>query len=336
MVDRPDLKKFVNSLKVPFIGTGRSASGAATGICEDDEAIGALAAEYLLGRGFKHFACYRTDAGEAAILRERSFSKAVKKAKSSVKTIAGNRFRVRGERNWSNYTGWLAGELAALPRPVAVFCIDDRMALGVIDACMQHGIRIPDEVAVLGVGNLEIACECSAVPISSIRIDFESLGYEAAKLLDRVLNGESLPAKPVLLAPEGIEERRTTYTLAIESPAGSRALRYMLDHLATPISISEVAQAGGLTLRQLSYITQKHLGMAPARLLEDLRFTNACEILRSTDQKVATIARRCGLGTALRLQRIFRKRYKTTPSAWRRASHPLIPQMPHNAVGRSG
>ena len=125
------------------------------------------------------------------------------------------------------------------------------MALRVTEACVASNIEIPGDVAVLGVGNLELACECSAMPISSVRIDFERMGYESAAQLDRILDGT--PIKHSVIHSAGIEERRSTYTLAVEDPAGRKALRFMLDHYNEPIGIDSIAAAGEMTRWQPNY-----------------------------------------------------------------------------------
>jgi len=325
MVGRPRLGKFVRSLDVPVVDVTHQNAGAIPRIHEDEHAIGVLAARYLLGLGFKHFACYRTDSLDVSMARRDSFAVEITGSGYPMADLLWDRYNAEQGRDWSRRMDWLSRELKALPKPAAVFCIDDRMAVGLIDACRESGIRVPDEVAVLGVGNLEIACESSPVPLSSIRIDLEAFGYRAAELLDRLLSGEAPPSAPVLLPPEGVEERRSTYTLAVDDPSGRKALRFMLDHFTSPIGVRETCEAGGLTRRQLTYITQKELGIAPARLLEDIRIKKACELLSTTNYPVKRVAHETGLGTPLRLQRIFRKRFETTPTAWRKSQASVSP-----------
>jgi len=218
---------------------------------------------------------------------------------------------------WKARKQWLSDRLKQLPKPVAVFCVDDRRALSLVEACLDVDIEIPNEVAVLGVGNMELACECSAVPISSIRLDFEKRGYESAAMLDRILDGEQV-TEPLILPFAGIEERRSTYTLAVDDERGRKALRFMLDNFDQPIGVNDIAKAGGLTRWQLTTMTKRDLKSTPTQLLEDTRVHKACDLLRTTNYPIKRVAYETGLGTALRLQRIFRKRFETTPSAWRK------------------
>ena len=318
MAGREALVEFIQSLKVPVVDVTHQTDSPYPRIHEDDHAIGVHAAEYFLNLGFRNFACYRTDPFAVPTVRSDSFAKVIQEAGYPTQHLLWDRYRRKDGRHWKRRKDWLARELGKLPKPTALFCIDDRMAVSVIETCMECGIRIPDEIAVLGVGNLDIACECAAVSLSSIRIDFEALGFQAAELLGRVMDGETPPAEPILLPPGGIEERRSTYTLALDDPAARKAVRFMLDRYTDPITVADAARAGGLSRRQLTYATSKELNTGPARLLEDIRFKQACELLRTTNFTVERAAYETGLGNALRLQRIFRKRLNTTPSAWRK------------------
>ena len=311
---------FSESLEIPVVGVTYERPDVFTRIHEDDEAIGKLAADYLLGLGFKHFASYRTGPQDVGEIRESSFVSAVKKAGAQVTPLFWKRPAKPKGKDWAQRNTWLARKLKALSKPAAVFCIDDRMAVTVIEACQDSGIRVPDDIAVLGVGCLEIASACCGVSLSSIRVDFRKLGFQAAELLDRVLDGEKTPTDTVLLAPEGIEERRSTYTLAVDDPAARKAIRFMLDNFTSPIGIPEMLEVAGITRRQLTYITEKELNRTPARLLEDTRIDKACELLETTNFPIKRVAYETGLGNALRLQRIFRKRLQTTPTDWRRGA----------------
>jgi LacI family transcriptional regulator len=320
MAGSPEILRFIESLQVPVVDITEQFDNEIPRIHEDNQAIGALAARYFLDIGFAHFAYYRTDAYNVATARETSFAREVEDAGFTVTGLFPK--PANAPKAWAQRKAWLRQQLTELPKPLAVFCTDDRLAVSLVEACFDCGIRVPDEVAVLGVGDLEIACECSAVPISSVRIDYQALGYQAAELLDGLMRGDP-PPESALLPPSGIEERRSTYTLAVEDPVGREAVRFILDHFSEPIGVSQMTEALGITRRQLTSATQRALGVPPARLLENIRLERACETLLATDDTVDGIARRTGLGTALRLQRIFQRRLGTSPGVWRKANRPL-------------
>ncbi|MBT3194179.1 MAG: substrate-binding domain-containing protein, partial [Verrucomicrobia bacterium] len=309
MVQSKEALDFIEKLNVPCPSIG--------GIAPQE---GSEAADYFIKLGFRHFACYTADPSSmVSQLRIEGYEQRLAESGLSATTLAWNESGSENSVAWESRKRWLVSKLKKLPKPVAVFCMDDRMALSVVEACVEVCSAIPNEVAVLGVGNMELACECSTVPISSIRIDFETLGYEAAAQLDRIMDGESV-TESYILTPNGIEERRSTYTLAVDDERGRKAIRFMLDHFNTPIVIADIAEAGEMKLHQLAYILTEELGTTPAKLLEDVRIKKACELLSTTNYPIKRVAYETGLGSALRLQRIFRKRFETTPSAWRKAA----------------
>ena len=308
MVESREASNFIRTLNLPQ-----------PNVVVDSEGIGRQAADYFLQLGFRNFACYAADySTRGAGIRLGAYRERVKEAGFPTTSIAWSNTHSDDGVEWDARREWLVEELTKLPKPVAVFCTDDRVALRIVEACCAAEIDIPNDIAVLGVGNMEPACECSAVPLSSIRIDFEELGYQRAARLDRMLDGET--CERTMFPSAGIEERGSTYTLAVDSTAGRKALRFMLDNFASPaIGIGEICEAGGLARRQLTRITRKELKTSPGRLLEDARIRKSCELLRTTDYPIKRVAYETGLGNALRLQRIFRKRFQTTPTDWRRA-----------------
>lgn len=313
----PEYASFTQSLGVPVVGVTGNTAAPFAGIREDDDAIGRLAADYFLGLGFQHYACYGLAPLPISTARSASYSRRLAAAGFEPYAIPWELDRTGKKRIWSHRMARLAQKLEALPKPIAIFCVDDCMAVDIIETCMQCELRIPDDVSVLGVGNLEMACECSVIPISSIRIDFERYGFQAAELLGQILDGAAAPAEPILIPPSGIEERRSTYTMAVEDPAGRRAMRFMLDHFSSPINTGDVAAAARISRRYLTTLMRKELGKPPAELLEDIRIRKACELLKTSDYPIKRVAYDTGLGTALRLQRIFRKRFNMAPSQWR-------------------
>src|SRR4029077_2886997 len=103
----------------------------------------------------------------------------------------------------------------------------DCVAADIVDACIEAELQIPEQVAVLGVDNDPVICDCVQVPLSSVRHDLEGMAYEAAALLDRLINGEPPPNIPKRIPPRGVVTRKSTEVLAVEDPKVSAALKYI-------------------------------------------------------------------------------------------------------------
>src|SRR6266404_7844875 len=112
--------------------------------------------------------------------------------------------RASRHMNWTLRRRWVIHTIRSLRYPLGIFCYNDCVAADIVDACIEAGIRIPDQVAVLGVDNDPVICDCVQVPLSSVRHDLEGMAYEAAALLDRLINGEPPPNIPKRIPPRGV------------------------------------------------------------------------------------------------------------------------------------
>ncbi len=132
--------------------------------------------------------------------------------------------------SWNREKRGLAKWLRGLPRPIGIFACYDIQAQKVLEVCRELGIAVPEEIAVLGVDNDQLLCELADPPLSSVICNTQRTGFEAAALLDRMMNGEQIDSAPVLVAPLGIQTRHSTDILAIDDPDIVVALRFIREH----------------------------------------------------------------------------------------------------------
>ena len=142
---------------------------------------------------------------------------------------------------------------AELSKPVAVLADHDVAAHDLADMCQLLGLRVPDEVAILGVDNDELECQLAFPPLSSVAIPAERIGFEAATLLDRMLSGQRVSNEAVYLPPVRVVTRHSTSMFAVDDPIVTAALHYIRNHLAEPLNVSTDAAeswfAGGCSNR---------------------------------------------------------------------------------------
>ena len=210
-------------------------------ICEDNHAIGCMGADYLCERQFRHLAVYRMADEPFTVERMEGFTRRLEEKGFQAEDLFWNDDEQSGRENWHARKTWLLRKLKALPKPAGIFCIDDRMAVSVIEVCVEAGIDVPHEISVLGVGDMELAGDYSPVPLTSISIDFEAFGYRAAAMLGDMLEGKQLPEQHVRIAPAGIKERISTSTFALTHPDGQVAMRCLLERAFEPVTPSDVA-----------------------------------------------------------------------------------------------
>jgi LacI family transcriptional regulator len=285
----------------------------------DNSAIGRLAAEHFLERGFHDFAFYSWPLVYVNQVRREAFFKALAAAgvrRRNIHEIHQSPARLLG--NWKVHEADIKRQLDKLPRPLAVFAGQDNLGANLIEICHWSGISIPEEVAVLGVDNIELLCRGMMVPMSSIDTRLDELGYAAAEQLERLMDGKlKNTAAPILIPPKGVVTRRSTDVLAVRHSSIVRALAFMKEHSHRPITLGQISERVGMSKRGLEKAFLKHLGSTPAEQLRHLRLAKAKKLLVETDEKIEAIAHECGYSNSSNLGLAFNRDCGMSPRAYR-------------------
>lgn len=288
-------------------------------VSTDDLATGRLAAEHLLERGFTSFAFYEFGKSrESADRRYQSFSQTLEEAGFATNRLAWEAVEQDDQDPWLERLPWLAQNIRRLDKPVGIFAVNDQAAVEVIEACLMKSIAIPDQVAVLGVLNMELFRHCTTVGLSSIAFDFDQITEAACALLQRMMEGEPAPDAPVLFPPTGIMIRQSTDTLAAKSPVVARVVRYMFDHYAQPISTEDLIDIAGRSQATLFKAFRDEMQQTPGEVLMRIRMDRARHMLETTDEKIYAISQACGFGRPINLHRAFQKTLGMSPNAYRK------------------
>lgn len=299
-----NLRPTIQGLPFPYVGM-------------DNEAIGRTAAEHLLERGLRHFAVCGRPRGINPALDERCdwFEKAVVDAGCDCQRFDAKETSVR--QSWEQEQDALVDWVSQLPRPLGVFCCNDERGLQVLDACRRANITVPDDVAVLGVDNDLAMCELSIPPMSSIDINAEGVGYEAAVLLDKMMSGRK-PTKMVMrLAPRGVVTRRSTDIVASEDEEVARAAQYIRDHAGTGLQVSDVLSHLGVSRASLQQRMKKVLGRTVHEEIQRVRLAKAKELLATGKLTIKQVSRESGFASVQYMTRVFRAMTGETPARYR-------------------
>jgi LacI family transcriptional regulator len=301
-----DITCALSELKVPIVDV-------------DHHAVGSLAAEYFLGLGYRSFGFFGSDCVWYARLREAGFQERLQKAGVTLSSCHLDYLpRLSPRVSWTRVNRQTRQWLKRLARPVAVLASNDVPAHDLADACQQLGLHVPDDVAILGVGNDELECQLAFPPLSSIAIPGDRIGYEAARVLNRQILGEPRPAKPLLLPPVRVVIRQSTSALAVDDPAVAAAVRYIRNHLGEPIRVATLVNTLGVHRRELERKFRAVLGRSVLEEIHRARIEHAKQLLVGSDMSMSHIARRCGFSTAQRLAIVFRQTAGLVPSSYRR------------------
>ena len=282
-------------------------------VTSDHVGIGRLAAEHFAERNLRNVVWFSTGWGNVHTLRYAGLTE---------KTPAGRwvaeEALPKSRRNeWDAFMRWITGKLKESPKPLAALAYDEADAARLLDAAERIGISVPEQLAILSIGNDPIICENQSVPLSSIDQSLEQGGYEAAAMLDRLMDGEKPPAEPKLIPPRGICLRRSTDIIASSDPLVRRALDYIAEHISVPFGAAQIADDLKASRNMLDKRFHADLGRSIGDEIRRQRLALAKLLLENSNASIAEIAKRTGFCTPSHLANTFRAAAGLTPREWR-------------------
>lgn len=207
--------------------------------------------------------------------------------------------------------------LTSLPKPVALFCCDDAHALFITETCNILGLRIPEDVSILGVDNDELLCGISDPPISSVELDVERGGYETCTLLHRqILDGSRKPFN-VVINPVGVVQRQSTDVYNITEPYVARIVNYIDENFGSDIAIESLLDLVPLSRRSIETKFKEVMGTSIYQYVLRIRVEHLAHLLITTDRPVFEIAYEVGFGERGNFARIFKKLKGCSPQEYR-------------------
>lgn len=192
-------------------------------------------------------------------------------------------------------------------------------ALEVVGTCRAARLKVPQDVAVLGVDNDEVFCIASHPPLSSVETPSEAVGFQAAKLFDGLLRGGRVPKKPVLLPPAGVTARQSTDISLVTDPDLADALRFIGKNYAKRISVDDVLHVVPISRRTLELKFRRLLHSSVLEEITRLRAEEAMRLLRTTDLPLAAVAHKAGFSGPAHLSKVMRRQTRLAPMQLRQA-----------------
>lgn len=281
----------------------------------DHEAIGRLAFEHLSERGFREFAWFSTDWTNVHALRYQGFSLTDGVRRWVMSELA---HKSADESIWRNFLSTIRPLLTEAPKPLGILAYDESDASRILTACSEIGFSVPDQVAVIACGNEPLLCDFQPVTITGIDTNLDSQGYEAARLLDTLMESRSRKLEKISIPPKGLTLRASTDIYTSTEPTVQAALKFISQNLANPLGAPEIAAALGLPRHQLDRLFAATLKSSVGREIARLRLARAHQLICDTEQPIAEIAKACGYCNSGYLINLFRKTYGDSPTAHRK------------------
>lgn len=287
----------------------------------DHQAVGRLAAEHFLERRFNQFGFFGSESAAYSRSQEAAFRERVGEEGYTVSSCYAEYLAdLTTAALWKKSTQKVERWLRRLSKPVAVLCCEDAPARYLADVCSQIGLKVPDDVALLGVGNDDLDCSLTQPALSSIAVPSERIGFEAAALLDRLMQGDVKPSQSQLLAPLHVVTRYSTDILAVEDETVQAALQYIRENAWADMSVSDLADGIAVGRRLLERKFRTILGRSILDEIYRVRVDRAKELLTETHLSITAIAERAGFPNTRRLDVVFAKQTGLSPREYRRQS----------------
>ncbi len=210
-------------------------------------------------------------------------------------------------------------EIEALPKPIGLLTAHDFRGRQVLDACRRTGLAVPEEIALIGIGDDEVLCELSWPPMSSINSNPRTAGYEAAALLDRLIQGEPMQGQRILVQPVGVQARQSTDVMAIEDSDVAAAVRFIRERACSGINVNDILARIPLIRQTFELRFKKTMGRSPHAEIVRVRLERVKQLLKETDLSIPMIAQKSGFKHTRYMSTIFKEKVGQTPGRYRNA-----------------
>ena len=281
----------------------------------DSSATAALAAKELLSLGFDNYAFVESlQPREWSDMRRRVFAKAVKSAGKRLDV-----FRTGGVEAFDEFREKLVTWLSGLPRPCGLLAANDTTADVVLRGLRRMRLKVPEEIAVIGIDNDLLICENTTPTLTSVAPDFESSGYIAAEILDAEMNGKAKGGEIRTFGALYVVRRGSTRILKRRDDAIRKALEFIRAGVLDGISPRDVVRQIGGSRRHAEYRFREFVGKSIGEEINAVRLDAVKKLLADTSVPIGSVAARCGYGDDSSLRRAFKAATGLSLSEYRRS-----------------
>jgi LacI family transcriptional regulator len=285
----------------------------------DSVAVGRVAADYFLSQGFCSFAYFGSRHATFSLDRERGFRERLEALGYPVDNLHADFLpQPPFSQDWTRMDRRTERWLRRLPKPVGILASNDIPARSLCELCRTVGLRVPDEVAILGVDNDVSECRMSDPSLSSVEIPAEQIGRDAMQLLLSQLRGDSGTVVSCLRQPLGVIVRSSTDHGGTMDPLLQRALDYIERRVDQGITVLDVCSHAGRSRRSMERSFQECFQSTIYQRIQKVQVARAKRLLLESELSISVVAERVGFSSLRQLDRVFRKYESIAPSAYRK------------------
>lgn len=298
----------------------------------DSQAIGRMAAEHLIECGLRNFLFLSELRWENEQLRYQAFDSTIRDCGlhcAPLRLEVHETIAVDASGHYKPDLDLIADALDSATKPVGVCAPNSGLARLVVEVALECGLRVPDDVAVLGVNDDPLICESTVPHLSAVVQPAEKIGYQAAVRLDALMSGSGSDTAPEFLLPVGVAGRESTNLLAVADDDIRNALRFIREHAQDPVEVADIAAHVAVSRRTLETKFRATLGRTPAHELRRVRIELAKKLLAETSDPITSIVFATGFNSRQVFSSLFRRETGWTPSEYRRSHRIEVLESPH-------
>lgn len=320
--DDPETAKLLENTTIPIIAVGGSYQNPAfypnhPYVATDNFALVEAAFLHLKQKGIHKFAFYGLQSD-----MERHWSNERKNAFIQIMQKEGYPFELYlGEQansdNWLKAQSQLCEWLSQLPEHTGIIAVTDARARHLLQACEYLNMAVPDQLCIIGIDNEELIQYLSRVSLSSVAQGTKRIGYQAAKLLHRLLNGLPVNHKPMLIPPLRVEQRRSTDYLSLTDPLVIQAMHYIRHYATQGIKADQVLDHLKISRSNLEQRFKTEMNKTIHQVIHEVKLARARHMLQNTDIPLQEVADICGYPSLQYFYTVFKKECGRTPKEYR-------------------
>ncbi len=291
-------------------------------IVPDCEMMAQMGVKYFINKGYKNLAfcgfadphwCRERAEYFAQFVRQHGYKPHIFFEKSVHLANSGQL-----SKGWKTEENKMVRWLSELPKPVAILTSNDDMGRHIVQSCGIAGLMVPEEVAVLGGDNDQLVAELCEPQLSSIQLDAESCGYQAAEILQRIIEQKPLESLRVVVEPTHVVTRQSTDVMAIDDPDVAKALNFINNNFKKNIKVTDVARVAATSVRILQMKFKEFLDRSPYAEITRVRIEHATTLLIESNMSISQIAFVIGFEEVKYFTRLFSKTKGISPLAYRK------------------
>ncbi|MFO7446569.1 MAG: DNA-binding transcriptional regulator [Ignavibacteriaceae bacterium] len=271
----------------------------------DSRAIGKMASMHFMEKGLRNFAYCGFDEYDWSEERKLHFIRF--NTEAGFKTDVYSPPKKLRTQNWENEQRHVSEWVKKLPRPVGIFACNDDRGQHILEVCKLLGLRVPEDVAVIGVDNDPMVCELGDPPLTSIMLNVESAGYEAAELLDHLLEHKKVTKKQIIVTPIHVVQRQSSDILAINDNEVASAVIFIKENAKNKIKVDDVVKATLVSRRTLEKRFKKIFRRSISDEIRRVRVEWLSKLLIETDLPISQITSLFNFTDVEHISRYFKK-----------------------------